>query len=640
MSGRHTRKRNGNCPRADNFYGTLNDAWFRATAIPSTETRITQAYFIRERVNDELDKLIDDECRKGKDKGLIASFVSSWRAAEGHIIPDGTTALLQLMLSIDGPAAISSRIGWMNRHGLAAPIAVYVQGDPRNHTICRVFIEEGSPSIGIPEYWLWDEYTAHRKAYATYVRRLATTLGMPALLQGYGAEREFAHVYPSALERRAHIDTLTWSELQSTFRVIDWTGLLTAWGLDAATLPSLRYNVTSKAFLHHMQSRMTTWSVNRWRGWFALIVAQWVAGCSPHGPLRSAWFAFSRQFLQGMPSDDTPRELRHAAVRSMMPNTLGKLWVRHACDPTLRTRIRAMVERIRAAAAVALRSTTWMSPSTRKEAIRKLRAMEVQVCWPDLDDWPEPELGCDLSDTDLLMNMLRIAQSGTERNQALIKSGSCKNPLGKAWGRPVFEVNAFYYPDENRFLLPAAILRPPFYDTEKSAAWNYGAIGATIGHEFCHAFDSDGRLYDEHGNKRDWWTTRDDKAYRAKARRVTTLYESRPYRGLEVNGSLTLVENIADLGGLEFALAGLRSVLGRTLTKEELREFFTAYAISWRSKDRMKRAAELLATDPHSPPMLRVNHAVRQMDEWYEAFDVGPECAEYVAPKDRIRFFG
>jgi predicted metalloendopeptidase len=108
---------------------------------------------------------------------------------------------------------------------------------------------------------------------------------------------------------------------------------------------------------------------------------------------------------------------------------------------------------------------------------------------------------------------------------------------------------------------------------------------------------------------------------------------------MKVNGDLTLAENIADLGGVEFALAGARAALGRDLTKAEKREFFEAFAISWRSKDRKRRAAELLATDFHAPPMLRVNHVVRQFDEWYEAFDVDADCPDYVPPERRIRFF-
>ena len=626
-----------NCGLAADFYGTLNGRWWRDTEIPATETRITQAYFIREEINRELDGIIDREA--AKTDGTIQEFAASWTSAEKHPITPGLTPLLQLMLATDGPSAISSRIGWMNRHGIASPIALYVQGDPRDHTRCRVFIEEGQPRIGIPEYWDWSEYVGHRKAYATYVRRLSEALRLPQLLQGYGAEREFAKVYPSAMERRRRIDMLTWSELCKAYPHIDWRAMMEAWGLQSPDIESLKYNVTSHPYLHHFQARLTTWSPQRWAGWFALIVAQWAAGTTPHGPLRAAWFAYNRKHLQGMAADDTASELRHAIVRAMMPNTLGKLWVREHCDPELRSRVGAMAERIRAAAARALGSTSWMSPSTRSAAVRKVKALDIQVCWPDLKKWKTLEATCGLTRDDFIGNLLGLAAAATDQNIALIHNGGCAAPLGANWGRPVYEVNAFYYPDENRFLLPAAILRPPFYDPTKSIASNYGAIGSTIGHELCHAFDSEGRSYDENGDKRDWWTDHDDREYRRKAARVVQLYESRQYRGMEVDGRMTLIENIADLGGLEFSMAGLRSALGREPKKEEKREFFTAYAISWRAKDRMKRAAELLATDFHAPPMLRVNHAVRQMDEWYEAFDVGPECEEYLTPAQRIRFF-
>ena len=627
-----------NCGLAADFYGTLNGRWWRDTTIPDTETRITQAYFIRERVNDELDRIIDRET--GKMGGPLADFAASYRVAERTMVPTGFSPLLQLMLAIEGPVDVAARIGWMNRHGIASPLALYVQGDPRDHSRCRVFIEEGQPRIGIPEYWDWPEYTGHRKQYAAYVKRLAAITGLPALLQGFGAEREFAKVYPSALERRRRIDMYTWSELCTAFPHVDWRTMFEAWGLREPALSDLKYNVTSIPYLHHFQRRLTSWSSGRWAGWFALIAAQWMAGCSPHGPLRAAWFAYNRRFLQGMEADDTAAELRRAIVRAMMPNTLGKLWVREFCDPALKRRVGAMVERVRAAAAATLAKTTWMSPSTRAAAVRKIKAMDIQVGWPEPAVWKTYESPCGLSRNDYVGNLLSLAGMATQINLDLVTSRQgCRSPLGANWGRPVFEVNAFYYPDENRFLLPAAILRPPFYDTTKSTAMNYGAIGATIGHELCHAFDSEGRSYNENGDKRDWWTEHDDREYRKKAAKVVQLYESRDYRGMEVNGQLTLIENIADLGGLEFALAGLRSALGRSPTKGELREFFTAYAISWRAKDRRKRAAELLATDFHAPPMLRVNHAIRQMDEWYEAFGIGPECEEYIAPAQRIHFF-
>jgi putative endopeptidase len=621
------------CDAATDFYGLKNGRWLVATKIPPSEARITQAYFIREDIRKELRTVIDSQ----KD-GPIHDLMVAWRVAEADVIPKGLTPLVQMMLAAKTPTDISARIGWMNRHGIGAPLSVYIQGDPRNHRRCRVFIEEGMPRIGIPEYWLWPEYAGHRRAYRAYVRRLATILGIPRIEEGAIAESEFAEVYPSANQRKRRLNMLSWKELNATYTTVDWTALMTAWGLKAEELGHILYNVTSPAFVHHLQARMKRWDSNRWGGWFALIVAQWIAACSPHGPLRAAMFAYNFRYIQGMVADDSNKELGYGIIQSALPNTLGRLWTQNHCAPSLKRTVTAMADKIRDAAASQLAKTSWMAPSTRKEAIGKLRSMDVEICWPE--EWNEAPLGSiAIKDQNIVDTFLDINAVATDYNIGLLRKGNCRSPAGNGWGRPVFEVNAFYYPDENRFLLPAAILRPPFYDTTKSIIWNYGAIGATIGHELCHAFDAEGRLFDRNGDQRDWWTERDAAEYKKRAAAVVDLYETRKYRDMAVDGSLTLVENIADIGGLEFALSGLRRALGRDLTKDEKRTFFEAYAISWRAKDRLKRAAELLARDVHAPPMLRVNHVVRQFDEWYEAYDVPTSCEDYIQPEKRIHFF-
>lgn len=618
------------------FYGSYNDRWITRTVLPPTETRVTQAYYIREGIVRELRQTIDRVTRE-QPSGPIAQLLASWDVAAAQRIPHGITALLHLMTAMDSQEDIAARIGFMNRNGIPAPLSVYVNGDPRDQRRCRIYIEEGEPRIGIPEYWNWPEYAAHRRAYHAYVRRLARVLRMPHLADGWSAEREFASVFPTAMERRKRLDMLTWSELTERYSGMDWHTLFRAWGLRDEQMTALKYNVTSSGFLHHMSARIKAWPIQRWRAWFALLVAQWAAGLTPHGPLRAAWFAYTRHYLQGMLEDESPSQLRYAIVRALMPNTLGRLWVREHCAADLKRQITTIISNVRAAAEHQLANTSWMASSTRAAAVKKLRAMDIQVCWPD--KWPTHEIVCGMDDSDYIENLLRIWATATDSNLALIAKGDCRHPMGAGWGRPVFDVNAFYYPNENRFLLPAAILRPPFYDPKQSLAWNYGAIGATIGHELCHAFDAEGREYDADGNRRSWWTERDDKEYRARASRVVRLYESRDYRGHDVDGSLTLVENIADLGGLEFALAGAKRAVGRELTREELRDFFESYAVSWRAKDRMARAKELLATDPHAPPKLRVNHAVRQLDAWYTAYDIDPSCPDYIPPAQRIRFF-
>lgn len=548
------------------------------------------------------------------------------------------SSLFQVALAMQTPADVCRIIGYMNRVGIAAPLWIYKQGDSRDHTICRIWIEEGDPRIGIPEYWLWSQYKEHRHAYAIYVNRLAEIMGLPIIRQGYTAEREFASVFPPVGQRQAGNTVLKFGELQREFSTIDWIAMLDAAGHDREAYSKATYRVTSRAFLHHFQARLSGWSMNRWRGWFCLIVAQWIAGISPPGIIRDAWFAYNRRFLQGLTTDIPTSELRTAIVWSLMPNTVGKLWIDKYGDKAQFRQISDMCEIIRRAARNAIAATSWMAPSTKKEALEKVRRLRIEVAHPEMSRWVTRETSCSLSPTEYYGNLLAFARASNDINLEL--GPNCRRPTGGNWSRAVFEVNAFYYPDENRFLLPAAILRAPFWDPKKSLAYNYGSIGATIGHEISHAFDSDGRNFDAKGDKRDWWTADDASEYKKRAAAMVELFETRQYRGMDVDGKQTLVENIADLAGLQFALNGLAIALGRIPTSAEHREFFESYAVSWRAKDRRRRAAQLLATDLHAPPKLRVNHIVRLFDEWYAAYNISEDCSDWIPPAKRIRFFG
>ena len=623
---------------ADNFYGVVNGAWLERTKIPETETRITQAYFIREEINKELDAIIKSQGPTTP----IGALMKSLDAMDP--LPTGLSPLLHTVMSGSSASDISARIGWMNRAGIPTPLDLYIQGDPHDQKRCLVFIEEGTPQIGPSFYWLERDYVATRKAYESYCEALGRIVGLPEIGHGYTAERDIAHQYSTREEKstaRRTTNALSWSRLCDTYRTIDWTRMLTSMGLPEDQLSTYHYNLTSPSYVHHLQSRLVSWTPGRWSAWFGLLATQWTAGRVPHGPLREAWFRYNYRFMQGMTADLPRAELHYAMTRLLMPTTLGHLWISKHYEPCFRQRVLAIAKNIQETAASSLRTTDWMAKDTRAAAIKKLRAMEIFICWPPLSSWSSTaEPTCGLTG-EFLENLLFLSAARTDRNLKQLTEGVCgaKSVDNNEWARPVFEVNAFYYPDLNRFVMPVGILRPPFYDPAASLVTNYGAIGATIGHEFCHAFDSEGRTYDAAGNQREWWGSRDDREYKRKAAAVRRLFESSLYRGLPVDGELTLVENIADLGGLEFALEGLKRALRRDPTEEELREFFTSFAVSWQSKDRLKRAAQLLDADPHAPPMLRVNHVVRQFDEWYRAFGIEASDPGFIPPEKRIHFF-
>lgn len=617
------------------FYDYVNKDWNKHYQLPSTQTRVTQSYFVKNVIDQELTNIIHSAVKTPDT--IFQRLTDSWKNAEKEYIPHGLSPLIHLMMSLKTPSDISARIGWMCGKDIGSPLLFYVQGDPRDHTKCRVFIEEGEPRIGIPEYWDDTFYTSTRQAYEEYCSALANAVGMPTIKNGMYAEKELSHLFPRVQERvknKRRRNILTWDELRRKYTVFDWKRLFTNFGIPSHMLSKLTYNISSHHFLYHFQHRLKSWHPDRWREWFALNVVQWFSQCSPHGPLRTAWFGFYRRFMQGSIRDYTPEELRQMLPHNFLIHSLGKLWVKQYCPESLKNEIGTMIVSIKDAAESLLKHTSWMSPNTKNAAIHKIRRMTLQYCYPD--EWDTREEECGLQGN-FIENVLELGKANVERNIDLLKRG-CDSET-RTWDRPAYEVNAFYYPEQNRMVIPGGIIRPPFYDETKSIAWNYGGIGSTIGHELCHAFDSDGRRYDYEGDLKDWWTEHDDREYKKRAQKVVDLFESEQYRGMFVDGELTLVENIADIGGMEFALTALKERLGDKITKKDIQEFFISYAVNWRSKDRIRKAEQLLDTDPHAPPKLRVDHVVRQIDDWYMAFDIKPDYKGFITPENRIRFF-
>jgi len=247
-----------------------------------------------------------------------------------------------------------------------------------------------------------------------------------------------------------------------------------------------------------------------------------------------------------------------------------------------------------------------------------------------------------LSNDQLLENICILESARTE--QDLERIGT-KQLAGK-WDEAPYVVNAYFYQETNHLIIPAANLLWPMFSIEEEThlGWNYGSLGALVGHEITHAFDKTGQEFDEHGVQRSWWTAEDRREYSKKTKTLKTLFSKQSIQERHVNGESTLNENIADLGGLGIALDALHSTmqelnLSEAQQKKELHSFFCSYAVSWRTKERVQRHLQNLLLDQHAPVEFRVNLIVSQFDDWYEVFGVGPSHSLYIPPADRIRIF-
>ena len=282
----------------------------------------------------------------------------------------------------------------------------------------------------------------------------------------------------------------------------------------------------------------------------------------------------------------------------------------------------------------------WMTEDTKQRAFEKLDKFRPKIGYPKkFRDYSK----LTVTPGDLIGNV--AAASAFETDRQLAKLGS---PVDRdEWFMLPQTVNAYYNPGTNEICFPAAILQPPFFSVDADAAENYGGIGAVIGHEMGHGFDDQGSEYDAHGNLNDWWTEADKAAFRVKADALIAQYdglEPRDLPGERVNGSLTVGENIGDLGGLTIAALAYRISLdgqeppvvdGRT----GLQRLFLNWAHAWRQKDREERARTLLAVDPHSPAEYRCNGVVRNMPQFETAFEVKPGDKLYLPPGEQVRIW-
>jgi putative endopeptidase len=284
-----------------------------------------------------------------------------------------------------------------------------------------------------------------------------------------------------------------------------------------------------------------------------------------------------------------------------------------------------------------LRTLSWMTPATKTEAIAKLNALYVGVGYPE--SWQDYS-GYEVKPDDIAGNIRRGLLFDYHYNVGLIG----KPVNRKQWSMTPQTVNAVNLPLQNALNFPAAILQPPFFDPAAPDAVNYGAIGAVMGHEISHTFDTEGSAFDSDGRMRDWWTPSDFAHFRASTAKLAAQYDTyRPFPDLSVNGKQTLAEDIADIAGISAAYDGYRSSLkGKSaptvhgFTGDQ--QFFIAFGQTWASKSRPAALRQQVLTDPHAPGEYRAD-TVRNVDAWYKAFDVQPGQGLYLAPPERVQIW-
>lgn len=315
-------------------------------------------------------------------------------------------------------------------------------------------------------------------------------------------------------------------------------------------------------------------------------------------------------------------------TQDMLPWDFGMIYVEKHFSAEDKEAVEEMIEQILDEYEVIINRQDWMSDATKKKAIRKLETMQVKIGYPDR--WPAARD---------MMQVTPISEGGSLLSNLLVSMqvaiDDSLNKLGtkvdrSEWDLTPQTINAMYDPLNNEIIFPAAILQAPFYDSDNSYGANLGGIGFVIAHEVSHAFDSSGALYDEHGNYNVWWTDEELAEYKKMSQSIVDYYSNYEMMGVKVNGDLTLMENIADLG----AMTCITSIIGDDA--KALDEAFGQMTYNWASEDTASFMMYLLNTDTHSPNKVRVNAVLSSCDAFYEIYDIKETDGMYVAPEDRV----
>ncbi|OBI87219.1 M13 family metallopeptidase [Mycobacterium asiaticum] len=638
----------------DDLFGHVNGRWLAEYEIPAD--RATDGAFrtLFDRAEEQVRDLIIEASESGAASGtdeqrigdLYASFLN-----EDAVERRGLQPLHEELTTIDGAAdrtALAAVVGSLQRTGVGGGIGLYVDTDSKNSS--RYLVHFSQSGIGLPDesYFRDEQHADVLAAYPGHIARMFALVygGEPddhadTAARIVALESKLAAAHWDVVKRRdadLTYNLRTFADLQSEGGGFDWGGWVTGLG----TTPEVVAEVVVRQpdYLTTFAQLWNSEDLDDWKSWarWRLIRARapWLTDA-----MVAADFDFYGRRLTGTEQIRDRWKRAVALVETLMGDAVGKLYVQKHFPPGAKARVDELVDNLREAYRISISDLDWMTPQTRERALTKLAKFTAKVGYPvKWRDYSALVIDRD----DLYGNYQRGYAVNHDRE--LAKLGG---PVDRdEWFMTPQTVNAYYNPGMNEIVFPAAILQPPFFDAEADDAANYGGIGAVIGHEIGHGFDDQGAKYDGDGNLVDWWTDDDRTEFGARTKALIEQYEDYTPRGLDgnhhVNGAFTVGENIGDLGGLSIALLAYQLSLGGEPAPvidglTGVQRVFFGWAQVWRTKSRAAEAIRRLAVDPHSPPEFRCNGVIRNLDAFYEAFEVAEDDQLFLEPQRRVRIW-
>lgn len=617
--------------RAANFYEWVNGDWLAKTKIPPFEND----FGVSEEVERCIYEVAKDSVLKTKE-GPLGTLLqnlsdSALHSAVQHVSVETLESVLEDVRCARTLDDVVRQFARLAKRRFSSLLGIEYTIDSRK----RVGISLDGTIPGLP-IGMWSDLPKIEE-YSKTLAQLGDLFQLPDLPSILRLEEKLVKDNEAMWTDMKR--TLKGSRLLRKFPLFPWK----VWfkELEISDWTMMDFSYYSPKWIRHISKLLHILPVSIWKLYIARC---WILNSIPYlpPPFDEIDFAFFGRTVQGQKQKMPQLELLVRAVYDYLPDEFSRLFWEStgAAGAMVAAETPDFAATLVDAAVSRLREVDWLGQKTRVAAIEKVKAMRIEIARP-LEFIPTGVPLPALDNRDFLGNIFLLGEYDTK--VLLRRVGGPYN----FWEEGLYRVNAFYFNENNEIMIPYGTIIPPFYTVgpDASVAQNYGALGCIIGHEMCHAFDEYGKEFGPDGVKKKWWSRRDNRHFQQKAQALVRLFESQEIFGKYVDGRRTLSENIADLGGVAIALEALkasqqaRGIYDSAGQKKEFRDFFIAFAVSWRTKYREEKLKTSIYTDRHAPAHLRVNLVVSQFQEWYDAFDIDENDPVWMPPEKRIRIF-
>ena len=632
----------------DDFYNYVSGSWMKTAKIPADKPAWGSFYMLMEKTDEQclsiLDDLLQKEYPKGSEGEKIQTLYKEYISWDKRNA-DGLKPLELYFQKIDAIHSLNDLQNYLQemtskRANHICPIGVYT--DMKNSKMNAVYL--GNFALGLGKDYYQKENPSNTEALAKYqdyvtdiFKILKDPLPQEKAKQIVAFEKNIAkYMLTSEEENNPNLsyNPLTTKELSTLVKNLNLPQLLEKVGVHTE-----RVILTEIGLYKHYDTFINEKNLPLIKDYLKYKLVTLNSNYLTQ-ELNDLTFNFYNKYLMGQqeqrPMDKRALEL----INGILGEAFGKLYVEKYFPEKAKDQMLTLIDYLKKSFAQHIKNVTWMGDTTKEKAMEKLHKFSVKVGYPDKwEDYSKLTMNPEVS---LFENITQVGEWAFQK--ALDKVG--KEVDKTKWVLPPQTVNAYYDPTNNEIVFPAGILQPPFFSFEADPAVNFGGIGGVIGHEMTHGFDVSGAEFDANGNLQNWWEPADKENFQKATEALAKQYDQyEPVKGIFVNGTMTNVENIADLGGVNIAFDALQMYLkdhgsvGKISGFTQEQRFFLAWASVWRTLSTDQYITNQVKVDPHSPDYLRAFAPLTNVDSWYKAFDVKEGDKLYRKPEDRVKIW-